>query len=665
MMSTRLPDHLERQLTDEAARRGISVEALVAGWLSSDSASSTASVQRDIYALTDANPDVIARFDRSLRYTYVNPASIKLLTRPVEEIIGATSYDLPIAPELADQFTSDLRRAFTSGKEQWTQWSIRGPRRTIYFEAQIIPLFGEDGEVESVMTISREITGRVMAELALRDSERRYRSIVEGQIDLVCLIEPDGTLAYVNNAYCAFYGRHPEELIGRSFFSLVRPEDLPQIKDRLAELQRDPTPRTMTFLTPDDYGSGRWIQWVDYGITDENGTLQLIQSIGRDITHMKQVEQALIDERLRYEELFELTPQPLYIYDEETLSFLKVNDAMVRTYGYSHEEFAQMNLLDIRSPMEANRLLTLLRGEARDQDLMAPSTWLHRRKDGSTLEVEASARRIQFNGRPARLVAAADMTERRALEAERMNVESLEIELNKEREVTLLKERFTQMVTHEFRTPLSVIVSTIDILKSYIDRLSKDDISRKLDIVTKEARRMSTLLDDVLSISRASAGRVSVMLETFDAVDVLRGIVENVSMADRGHHTFVINPLCNTAPLSADRRLFEQVLINLLTNAVKYSPAGTTVSAEICVDTDHMTLRVSDQGIGIPEDERHRVFEAFHRADNASGIEGTGLGLAIVKQSVTQLGGEVYFTSEVGAGTTFTVSLPVEPVLRR
>lgn len=176
---------------------------------------------------------------------------------------------------------------------------------------------------------------------------------------------------------------------------------------------------------------------------------------------------------------------------------------------------------------------------------------------------------------------------------------------------------------------------------------------------------MSTLLDDVLSISRASAGRVSVMLETFDAVDVLRGIVENVSMADRGHHTFVINPLCNTAPLSADRRLFEQVLINLLTNAVKYSPAGTTVSAEICVDTDHMTLRVSDQGIGIPEDERHRVFEAFHRADNASGIEGTGLGLAIVKQSVTQLGGEVYFTSEVGAGTTFTVSLPVEPVLRR
>ncbi|MBK9124723.1 MAG: PAS domain S-box protein [Chloroflexi bacterium] len=663
-MTTRLPDHLERQLADEAARRGVTVESLVADWLSRDSDTAVKPEQRDIYALTDANPDLIARFDRSLRYSYVNPASVTLLTRPIEEIIGATFYEMPIPRDLADQLTDDLRRAFASGKEQWTQWVISGPRRRLFFETQIIPLFGADGEVESVMTVSREVTARIMAEEALRDSERRYRSIVEGQLDLVCLIEPDSTLAYVNKAYCAFYGRPPEELIGKSFFSLVRPEDLQRVKDRLAELQRDPTPRTMEFLTPDEYGNGRWIQWVDYGITDEDGTLQLVQSIGRDITHIKRVEQALIDERHRYEELFELTPQPLYIYDEDTLAFLKVNDSMVRNYGYSHEEFAQMNLLDIRSPNEANRLVALLRGDARDQEVMTSSTWVHRRKDGSTFEVEVSARRIRFDGRPARLVVAADMTERRALEAERMNVESLEIELTKEREITLLKERFTQMVTHEFRTPLSVIVSTIDILKSYIDRLSKDDIGRKLDIVTNEARRMSKLLDDVLSISRASAGRVSVMPESFDALDVLRGVVENLSMADHGRHTFVINPVCSAAPLTTDRRLFEQVLINLLTNAVKYSPSGTTVSAEICADADHITLRISDQGIGIPEDEQHRIFDAFHRADNASGIEGTGLGLAIVKQSVTQLGGDIDFISAVGSGTTFTVNLPVEPVAR-
>lgn len=655
-----LPDHLERQLADEAARRGVTVEALVVEWLFDHSRLTIKPEQRDIYALTDANPDLIARFDRALRYTYVNPASVKLLNRPVEEIIGSTFYDMPMARDLADQLTEDLRRAFASGKEQWTQWAITGPRRSLYFETQFIPLFGTDGEVESVMTVSREITSRIMAELALRDSERRYRSIVEGQLDLVCLIKPDSTLAFVNKAYCEFFGKSPEELIGKSFFSLIRPEDLQRVKDRLAELHRDPTPRTMEFLTPDEYGHGRWVQWVDYGITDEHGNLELIQSIGHDITHIKQVEQALIDERHRYEELFELTPQPLYIYDEETLAFLKVNDAMVRNYGYSREEFAQMNLLDIRSPSEAERLVTMLRGEAGEREVMMSSTWIHRRKNGTTFEVEVSARRIRFNGRPARLVVAVDMTDRRALEAERMNVEALEIELSKEREITLLKERFTQMVTHEFRTPLAVIVSTIDILKSYIDRLSKEDISRKLDIVTNEARRMSKLLDDVLSISRASAGRVSMTPETFDAVAVLHSVVENLSMADRGRHIFVVNLQCSSAPLTTDRRLFEQVLINLLTNAVKYSPEGTTVSAEICIEDDHITLRISDQGIGIPEDEQHRIFEAFHRADNALGIEGTGLGLAIVKQSVSQLGGHISFTSAVGAGTTFTVNLPIE-----
>ena len=112
-----------------------------------------------------------------------------------------------------------------------------------------------------------------------------------------------------------------------------------------------------------------------------------------------------------------------------------------------------------------------------------------------------------------------------------------------------------------------------------------------------------------------------------------------------------------------DQRLIEQILINLLTNAGKYSPPTTTITAEICAAEDHITLRVMDEGRGIPEADQPRIFEAFHRAENATGIEGTGLGLAIVKETVNLLGGEISFESVIGKGTIFTVNLPVQAVL--
>ena len=651
---------LLRRLAAEAERRGESVESMVTGWV--DSPPDSVRDVRDMYALTDANPDLIVRFNRDYQFTYLNPSAAQVVGIPVEDALGRTLYEVGIDPVLADHHVGQLRLTFESGREHRTQYELPGRKGPHYYDVQMIPMSGPDGRVESVLTVSRDVTARRLAEAALRDSERRYRSIVEGHVDLVVLYKPDTTVAFVNDAYCKYFGKPREEIIGKTFIDLTDLSERARIYVRLKEVLANPAPKVEEYRLTDGAGNVRWISWVDHGILNDNGDVIMVQAIGRDITHIKRIEVALEVERERYQNLFDESPLPLLVYDVDTLQYLDVNASAISTYGYTRDEFLAMTLLDLRPTDEIAPLMTALQDQYALQD-GAMGIWKHRRKNGSTLDVEITGRNITYNGRHARLILSVDITERLALESERMYTQSLEIELQKEREITTLKERFTSMVTHEFRTPLSVIVSTIDILKNYLERLSKDNIARKLDIVTGEARRMTTLLDDVLTLSRASAGRLRVTPEMFDAVEVLRGLIDNLRLTDNGQHRFELKQSCSHATIVTDQRLIEQILINLLTNAVKYSPPTTTILAEICAAESHITLRVTDEGRGIPESDQPRIFEAFHRAENALGIEGTGLGLAIVKESVSLLGGEITFESAVGKGTVFTVNLPVQAVL--
>ncbi len=657
-MAQDLSAALVERLSAEASRRGISVDDLIRSWLNG----LTDSVRdvRDMYALTDANSDLIARFNRDLQYTYVNPSSVQMLAKPVEDILGRTFYDMSMSRELADHLTTELSVPFETGREHWCTYELQGRKRVYTYEVQMIPVFNSDAVVETVLTVSRDISPRRQAEAAVRESERRYRGIVEGQIDLVCLYRPDTTVVFVNDSYCEYFNKTREEIIGHSFLDLTDPSELSRIMRRLEEVLRDPTPKTEEYPLTDASGTVRWISWVDHGIVDDNGNVSMVQAIGRDITHMKRIEEQLEIERERYEHLFNENPLPIWVYDLATLEYLAVNDAAVNSYGYSREEFLHMKVLDIRPEEDAQRLIEFLQTKPTVGNKVVLGTWRHRRKNGDLFEAEVTGRDIIFNGRRARLIMALDITERRALEAERLYTQSLEIELQKEREVTLLKERFTSMVTHEFRTPLSIIVSTIDILKNYFHKLTKENMARKLDIVTSEANRMTALLDDVLLLGRATAGRLRVNPESLDLVEVVQGLVENLRLTDQQQHVFEVVAICENALIISDRRLLEQILINLLTNAVKYSPIGTTITAEICPAEDHVTVKVRDEGRGIPEADQPRIFEAFHRADNATGIEGSGLGLAIVKESVVVLGGDIKCKSRIGEGTTFTINLPAQ-----
>ncbi len=244
-----------------------------------------------------------------------------------------------------------------------------------------------------------------------------------------------------------------------------------------------------------------------------------------------------------------------------------------------------------------------------------------------------------------------DITPRKRLELE------LREALQKERDLSDLKSRFIARASHEFRTPLAVIHTSSDLLKSYGDRMSVEQRTEKLDRLQTEVQRITVMLDDLLSISKGEEVKEFNPVMT-DLQDFTRTTVQEIGEGIGTTHKFNFSARGEKGDVLIDQKLFRQIVTNLLTNAVKYSPVGGTIRVNLTRDPDETILEVADDGIGIPEEDRDQLFEAFHRAKNVEHIAGTGLGLAIVKQAVNLHNGEISVVSEVGKGTRFTVILP-------
>jgi PAS domain S-box-containing protein len=245
-----------------------------------------------------------------------------------------------------------------------------------------------------------------------------------------------------------------------------------------------------------------------------------------------------------------------------------------------------------------------------------------------------------------------DITQRKQLEQE------LRGALEKEKELNDLKSRFSSMVSHEFRTPLAMIQSSSDLLKFYSDRLDNERKLEHLDAIQLQVKRLTGLLDEILVISRAESVGLEFHLEQTDLQVFCHSIVQEFQVMAATHRVdFSVTADCLLAYI--DAKLIRQALTNLLLNAVKYSSEGSTVHLMLSCTPTHALIRVTDQGIGIPEEDQKDLFEIFHRARNVGAIQGTGLGLAIVKQAVEAHGGTIGVESKIGVGTTFTITLPL------
>jgi signal transduction histidine kinase/CHASE2 domain-containing sensor protein len=228
--------------------------------------------------------------------------------------------------------------------------------------------------------------------------------------------------------------------------------------------------------------------------------------------------------------------------------------------------------------------------------------------------------------------------------------------LEREQELHQLKTRFVSMVSHELRNPLTTIYSAVDLIDYY--EIPQDERSELLQQIRASVQNMNQLIEDVLSLGKADAGKLNFQPIHLNLNEFCQHILAEFKLANQNRHQFMLTYHGERRDIWADAKLLRQILNNLLANAIKYSPKGGIVQLEMDYQIDCVVIRISDEGIGIPLADQERLFEAFYRATNVESIHGTGLGLAIVKRCVDLHQGHIHIASESGKGTTFTVTLP-------
>ncbi len=494
----------------------------------------------------------------------------------------------------------------------------------------------------------------------LSSSEERFRTLIEKSSDLIVICGWDSTIQFVSPSLESVMGYTPEDVIGQSGFSFIHPDDLAAVQTATINMAGEPSGRRLAEIrVRHKDGSYRVLEAV------ARNMLQ-IPSVGgivvnaRDVTERVETAAALRRSEELFAKVFEAVPIAIGISTIREGRLVKINPYALAMSGYKADELLGRTTSEItiwpsplRSIPEVAKTLQET-GSVRDIE----SVWTT--KSGEKREVLISLQPIEVNNEACLLTIALDLTERNRLEKQQLEAERMRLQVYKEREVLELKERFISNVSHEFRTPLTVILAAKGALERYYDRMPPDRRQQHFQMIEDQVVFVTQLLDDVLTIGKARSGKLAFNPIRLNLATFCRKFFEQMEMTDDGRHTFIFSDDVQVEEILGDEHLLQHILVNLLSNAIKYSPEGGEIRLELKQEADAAVMQISDQGIGIPEADQAHLFEPFQRASNTGSIKGTGLGLAIVKESVEAHGGSIRCDSEVGRGTRFCIHLPLK-----
>ncbi len=359
-------------------------------------------------------PVVLFAVDRTGVFTLVDGKGLDALGVSPDQLIGRTVSEVYVGQA---EILADFERAF-EGHEVTTEAEVAG----VLFESRLSPVRDVSGAVVGAIGVSTDVTERRKAEQALRENEERFRTLIENGSDGIALISQTGIVTYAGPSTERLVGYSTEEFVGINVFDLIHPEDLAPLVQAMSGLLATPgQTASAEYRVLHKDGSWRWLEGVGKNMLHDEG-LHAIVANYRDITERKQAGEALRENEERFRLMFASNPQPMWVYDLETLRFLEVNDAAIAHYGYSRKEFLSKTITDIRPDEDLPRLKDNLSRSR--PEIQRSGHWRHRCKDGRIIDVEIVSHRLDFAGRPAAIVVAQDITERtRAEEALRESEE--------------------------------------------------------------------------------------------------------------------------------------------------------------------------------------------------------------------------------------------------
>jgi PAS domain S-box-containing protein len=525
-----------------------------------------------------------------------------------------------------------------------------------YFLTQTFPVVFQGHH--AMISLFVDITDRKAAEEALRASELRLQAILDGSLDAIYIKGRDGVYELANPAAARMFGRSiPADILGQHddvFFGLEAGAEIRAI-DR----------QVMETLTPVTYEShrlinGGWVSLLSAKVPylGPDGSVRGIIGISRDITDRVRAEQELQARERQFRALAETIPDTIYIHDLRTHRMIYCNKT--EFLGYSLAELNQPNsILAATHPDDLAKVMHLWQQTA-SSGTVGEVDFRIQHKDGHWEWV--MKRQTIFarddSGRPTQiLVTLNTITERKQVEAVVREQEKLQVAFEKERDLSELKTRMMQRISHEFRTPLSVILVSLDLLERYYDRATPERREERMGQIRAQINHISGILEGISFVMRGQAGQLILFREVFDLSALCQSVVTQVRAASPTAHVWQCH-FGQGIALRADADMIRQIMAQLLANAVKFSSPGSIIGVNVRVDDAWVVIDVTDQGVGVPADEQERIFQPFVRASNIGEVPGIGLGLSIAQTAVIAHSGTIVVASAPGGGSTFTVSLP-------
>lgn len=389
--------------------------------------------------------------------------------------------------------------------------------------------------------------------------------------------------------------------------------------------------------------------------------LKLVSDAIANALERKKFENELSLSEKKHRNLVNNLKEVIFETDSEGMwTFL--NPAWTEITGFSIEESIGKNFLDFVHPDDRQRNIELFKPLiAREKDFCRHIV-RYLTKDGNSKFIEVHARLIVSNSGQILGTAGSlsDVNDRILAEEARKQAETeIRNALEREKELNEMKSRFVSMISHEFRTPLTTIFSSTELIERYHHKWSEEKKGEHLTRIKKSCIELTEMLDLVLTFSKAEAGKLTFNPAPMNLTKFCDEIISEFQLQAIDTHkiTYSYNGLSND--LFLDEKLLKHILTNLLSNAIKYSPQGGDIFLNVTQNDNNLIFAIKDQGIGIPAEEQKNLFEMFYRTQNVGNIKGTGLGLAIVKKAIEIQGGFIKFESEINKGTTFIISIPI------
>ncbi len=621
-----------------------------------------------------------------------NDSYRNMLEYSKEELYNLTYVD--ITPEKWHSFESDIltNQIFVNGySDVYEKEYIRKDGSTFPVELRTYLIKNDAGFNIGMWAIVRDISERKLAEETLRRSEEKFSKAFRSSPDIITITSLATGIIIEGNEKCFdILGYKLEEVIGKSVVELGLWADLKQREQNAAQMLRDGYlyNKEIKMITK----AGNIVDILYSGELIELDGVKYALSILRDITEQKKASLALQKSEEEYRKLITTVPD-LIIKTDLNGNIIFINETNESTWLYN--EFSQVvgkNIIDFVVEDDRERVLknftTRQLGEIGLQEYKLKS------KFGKVLEFEVNGNVLfDYNNCAYGMVfVLRDITERKkaALELELYKIhleelvkertaaleilnlqleneikkqkeaeEKVRLALEKEKELSDLKSKFISITSHEFRTPLTSIYSSTQLLERYGRNWSEEEFNKHIARVKKSVKYLTGLLDDVLTISRADSGKIKFEPKSVDLAKLCNSIVEDIKLQLTPKHNFNYIFSLNNPLLFLDEKLVTFIIINLISNAIKYSPKGGSIHFLVSAVDNFVQFTFQDQGIGIPKDDQQHLFKPFSRSSNVESISGSGLGLSIVKRSVDLHSGTINFESELNKGTKFIVNIPI------